>query len=228
MLPLTPAQLLTLWEHGAVRHSLDRALLLFAQAAPELAVEQLAERPLGECNAALMRLRWHSFGTQLPLWLDCPACGERMEFILLPEQLPPMERPPEWVEVAGQRFRCPGIGDLARIAGMHDLTDAAARLLHECTAGDAPDEALRPAIEAAIEAADPWADISLNFQCPACEHTGDASLDLLAYLWEEIEASSRHLLDDIHRLAQAYGWSESEILALSPARRNAYLARVAP
>ena len=63
MLPLTPAQLLTLWEHGAVRHPLDRALLLFAQAAPELAVEQLAERPLGECNAALMRLRWHR-----PMW----------------------------------------------------------------------------------------------------------------------------------------------------------------
>ncbi len=228
MLPLTPAQLLTLWEHGAVRHPLDRALLLFAQAAPELAVEQLAERPLGECNAALMRLRWHSFGTQLPLWLDCPACGERMEFALLPEQLPPMEMPAESVEVAGQRFRCPGIGDLARIAGMHDLTDASARLLHACGAGDAADAALRPAIEAAIEAADPGRDISLNFQCPACKHADAASLDVPAYLWEEIEACSRHLLDDIHRLAQAYGWSESEILALSPARRSAYLARVAP
>jgi hypothetical protein len=36
------------------------------------------------------------------------------------------------------------------------------------------------------------------------------------------------LFDDIHLLAQAYGWSEGEILALSPARRSAYLARVAP
>src|SRR5690606_26784464 len=115
MLPLTSAQLLSLWEQGSTRHPLDRALLLFAQAAPELPAEHLADRPLGECHAALMRLRWRSFGSRMLLWLDCPACGERMEFELLPEQLPAMQTPPESVEVAGQRYRCPTSRDLARV-----------------------------------------------------------------------------------------------------------------
>jgi hypothetical protein len=227
MLPLTSAQLLTLWEHGATRHPLDRALLLFAQAAPELAVEQLAERPLGECNAALMRLRWQSFGTRMPLWMDCPVCGERMEFELLPEQLPPMRVSSASVEVAGRRYRCPGIRDMARIASMPNLVEAAEQLLLDCGEGETPDE-LRPLVEAAIEEADPWADLSLAFRCPACSHEGAASLDIAAYLWEEVEASARQLFDEIHLLAQAYGWSESEILALSATRRSAYLARVVP
>lgn len=227
MLPLTSTQLLALWEHGAIRHPLDRALMLFAQAAPELALEQLAERPLGECNAALMRLHWQSFGTHLPLWLDCPACGERMEFELQPQQLPPMTAPPPNVAVAGRSFRCPGIRDLARIAGMQDLTLASAQLLHDCGEADTPEELL-PLVEAAIEEADPWADIALAFECPACSHAGSSSLDMAAYLWEEIDSCARQLFDEIHLLAQAYGWSEGEILALSPARRSAYLARVTP
>jgi hypothetical protein len=33
-------------------------------------------------------------------------------------------------------------------------------------------------------------------------------------------------LRDVHELASAYGWRESEILALSPQRRQAYLELV--
>ena len=34
------------------------------------------------------------------------------------------------------------------------------------------------------------------------------------------------LLDEVHQLATAYGWTEAEILALSDTRRAAYLDRV--
>lgn len=43
---LSAAQLLSVWEHGARRHSLDRALLLFAVAEPGLAPDALADAPL--------------------------------------------------------------------------------------------------------------------------------------------------------------------------------------
>lgn len=33
----------------------------------------------------------------------------------------------------------------------------------------------------------------------------------------------QHLLYDVHLLAQAYGWSEASILAMSPKRRQTYL-----
>lgn len=228
MLPLNSAQLLALWEHGAARHPLDRALLLFAQAAPQLPAESLADRPLGECHAALMRLRWRSFGSRMPLWLDCPACGERMEFELLPEQLPPMQPPPESVEVAGQRFRCPTSRDLAAVANLTDRELAAQQLLLGCAEDACASDIRRELVEAALEDADPWADLSLAFQCPTCGQGGEACFDVAGYLWEEVDVSARQLLNEIHLLAQAYGWSEPQILALSAMRRSAYLTRVAP
>lgn len=226
MSPLSAERLLAIWEHGATRHPLDRALLLYAQARPDLAPGQLADRPLGERNAALMRLRWSSFGPRLMLWLDCPSCGERMEFELMAEQLPAMLPPPESVAVGGQHYRCPTSRDLAQIAGGADVDTAARQLLQACGARPGMASALYAEVERAIEAADPWADLAMEFRCPSCTHVGEASLDIAAYLWEEIDCKARRLLDDIHLLAQAYGWSEPEILALSDSRRSAYLARV--
>ena len=42
----------------------------------------------------------------------------------------------------------------------------------------------------------------------------------------ELEAQAKRLLRSVHVLASAYGWSESEILALSEARRDAYVELV--
>ena len=74
--------LLACWEHGRRRHPLDRALLLFAAAAPHVDPETLADRPLGERNAALLRLRQSLFGDALKSCVDCPECGEQLEFTL--------------------------------------------------------------------------------------------------------------------------------------------------
>lgn len=229
------SQLLALWEQGERRHPLDRALLLYAFAAPETPSPSLADAPLGTCNAALMRLRQETFGSRLSVWTDCPVCGERMEFELDSTQLPPMTPVPASVEVSGQRFRCPSSRDLAEIAHCTDADQAAHRLLQACAESslNVPSDprALRhlyEAVESAIEAADPWADLSLLFQCPACEHSGEACFDVARYVWEDIDARARYLLDEVHLLAQAYGWSEPQILALSDTRRAAYLARVCP
>jgi hypothetical protein len=80
------------------------------------------------------------------------------------------------------------------------------------------------AIESALEALDPAADLSLALVCETCGHRWDADLDLGALLWNEIDACARGLLAQVHDLASRYGWSEPEILALSPARRAAYRA----
>ncbi len=232
---LSAAQLLSVWEHGALRHPLDRALLLFAVAEPGLAPDALADAPLGACNAALMRLRRDCFGAAIPAWTDCPACGERMSFELDLAQLPAMTPVPDVVEVEGHRFRCPGARQLGALADCPDADEAARRLLLSCIA----DEAQAPAdnamldqllvhAEHAIEAADPWADVAVDYQCPACGHAGEAAFDIASYLWEEIEAHASRLLDEVHLLASSYGWREDEILALGDLRRAAYLARVTP
>jgi len=231
---LSAAQLLSVWEHGTRRHPLDRALLLFAVAEPGLAPDVLADAPLGACNAALMRLRRDCFGAAVPAWTDCPACGERMSFELDLAQLPAMTPVPDVVEIEGHRFRCPGVRQLAALADCPNADEAARQLLLGCFAGDVrppADNAMLDQLlvhaEHAIEAADPWADLAVDYQCPACGHAGEAAFDIASYLWEEIEAHASKLLDEVHLLASGYGWHEDEILALGDERRAAYLARVA-
>ena len=78
-------------------------------------------------------------------------------------------------------------------------------------------------LESHMEALDPAADIRLGLRCTECGHGWDALLDIGACFWDELGSRAHQLLESVHRLASAYGWRESEILALSPARRAAYL-----
>jgi hypothetical protein len=62
--------------------------------------------------------------------------------------------------------------------------------------------------------------------CPACGHDWAALFDIASYLWSEIDAHCRRLLHQVHRLAQTYGWTEEEILRLTPVRRERYLSLI--
>jgi hypothetical protein len=75
----------------------------------------------------------------------------------------------------------------------------------------------------AAAAHDPRADITFDVSCPECGHRTKALLDPGAYLWAELDAWARGLILDVSLLASAYGWSEPEVLALSPFRRRHYL-----
>ncbi|ASQ92744.1 hypothetical protein [Streptomyces sp. 11-1-2] len=85
-----------------------------------------------------------------------------------------------------------------------------------------PEPVQRKLAEAA-EHADPAADVTLNVACPECGEATRAELDIASYLWAELDHWARDLLLDVHLLATAYGWSEPQILALSPLRRRYYL-----
>jgi hypothetical protein len=127
-------------------------------------------------------------------------------------------------------FRLPGVGDLAAAARSGDPRAA---LLARCLVsavrdGTAVSHAELPAavqqrIAEAVEAADPGADLTLNVACPECGRATRAELDIASYLWTELDSWARDVLLDVHLLATAYGWSEPEILALSPTRRRYYL-----
>ncbi|WP_413099299.1 hypothetical protein [Streptomyces sp. Inha503] len=89
-------------------------------------------------------------------------------------------------------------------------------------AAELPEPVQRRIAEAA-ERADPAADVTLNVACPECGEATRAELDIASYLWAELDHWARDLLLDVHLLATAYGWSEPQILALSPLRRRYYL-----
>jgi hypothetical protein len=73
---------------------------------------------------------------------------------------------------------------------------------------------------------DPQADIELALKCPGCEHAWTATFEILDYFWREIESWKQRILQEVHRLARAYGWGERDILQMSAWRRRSYLEMI--
>ncbi|MGW2866777.1 T4 family baseplate hub assembly chaperone [Kitasatospora sp. NPDC001225] len=231
------AALLATWEAGVAAGRSGRALLLHAVARPAAGPEELLAVPVGERDAELFGLRGELFGEQLTVRVGCPGCAEEMEFDFDAGQVVGAGRPaagPLRVESDGWRvgFRLPTTGDLAA-AEQAPAGEARTVLLERCVlsvehdgepvpARRLPEPVQRQVAEAAA-AADPCADVRLNLGCPECGRQALAELDIASYLWEELDAWARATLLDVHLLATAYGWSEPEVLALSPLRRRYYL-----
>ena len=230
---LSVKTLVRAWEEGRTRHPIDRALLLRALEAPDADVDALADEPLGERNAALLRLRLATFGSSMRAYLECPQCAQPIEFdVVATELLQTARSAPGTVEVDGLSFRPPTSRDLVGILGAAEVEDAALLLLQRCLV-DSPEavdaEALIPVmdqVEAGLEEADPMAEFTTALSCGSCGHGWSASFDIAEFLWEEIDATVRRLLDEVHLLARAYGWTEETIFGLSETRRAAYVERV--
>ena len=226
------AEVVSLWEQGLPRHAVDRALLLCGCARPDLPPSALADLPIGAVNNALLRLRAACFGALWKAHAECAACGQRSEFILDARALAASSMIGDACvpfEVGGWRFRTPHSRDLAQIAQEPDVERAARRLLELCCVQAMPGadlDAVRQEVEARIDALDPAADLAVTLDCSACGQRASLALDVGSMLFDEFAAQARELLVDVHTLASAYGWAERDILALSPARRAAYLEMV--
>ena len=229
------AEILALWEQGLARHPLDRALLLYACARPDFPPSRIPDLPLGTINRALLRLRETCFGPHIIACIDCEHCAVRMEIALDTAQLlaatnmpGEFDNTPANFEISGLCFRVPCSRDLAAVSGESDINMAAAKLLQQCCLAhpqkmDASFADMLGEAEAAIESLDSAAGIDLSLSCGNCGHRWLTDFNIGSLLWDEFDVRARSLLADVHSLARAYGWTEAEILALSPQRRSAYL-----
>ncbi len=226
--PLGEAALLDLWEAGEPCEPLDRALLLLWATGPADAADTLADWPIGARDAALLRARSRLFGATLAATADCPTCSERMSFDLDLDALAAQAMPAAsnaQVTCAGGRFRLPTSRDLAHAIGAAQPRRALA--LRCRVEGDAPlDDATLDALDEACATADPAAQIDIQLRCAACGTTFTSLFDVADCLWSDVARRARQTLDDVHLLAGAYGWSEAEVLAVPPSRRQHYLQRV--
>lgn len=84
-------------------------------------------------------------------------------------------------------------------------------------------EALEAALGRTAAECDPQAEIELALNCPTCGLHWQTQLDIVGFLWREIDVWAAGVLRDVHVLAATYGWSERDILALSASRRRHYL-----
>jgi hypothetical protein len=248
MRALTASQLIEVWERGVGHPAADQALLLLAVACPEMTWDALATLSLGQRDECLLELRERTLGYTLKGATDCCHCGERLEFTLNTAQLgqrgvlsptegkkasPLFELSCDGLLV---RFRSPNSSDLAAAAQSSDLEAARRTLAARCIVDadradtavaveDLSDEILGQLSQSLAEC-DPATERLLDLRCPACGHENWPALDIASFFWSEISALAERLLREVHVLARAYGWRESDILAMGAARRQYYLELV--
>lgn len=230
MVKLSSTQILELWERGALRHPLDRALLLLGYARREEPLDRLADVTIGERDQVLLLLRGATFGCEVSSFIDCPECKTHLEFMLDTAALR-SEHSVLPVEIDGFRVRRPTSRDLASTVTVSDPAEAVRILAQRCcmVEGTRFPELSTEQVEkiaSAIGEADSSADMVLDFSCAECGFTWQTPFDIASFLWREIELKAKQLLAEVHALARAYGWSEREVLELSEPRRKAYIDMV--
>jgi hypothetical protein len=232
MRTLSSSDCLNLWESGAGMHPLDQGLLALGAALPETPQDALLDWPLGKRNMALAQLRCASFGPRLLGFAVCCRCGEKLEVeidgqLLAGGGTDQAQTAKDSIVVNGRSFRLLTTRDLAAAARETDVRLAGIRLARNCLleSEEPPewsDEALDQ-IGQQLALADPLSETRLALRCPVCENEWEEDLDIVSFVWCEIEARARRLLFEIHILASAYGWAETDILSLSDRRRALYL-----
>jgi hypothetical protein len=232
------AELVRVWELGQGKTSWQRGLLLLAPLFPDATFRALSAMALGTRNAHLLALREHLFGSMLKAIVRCPHCRERMEFSLSVGMF--LTKPPHGCDSAYERtfaLAAGGIDVRYRLLCSDDLGALAqsnapapeaaltARAIVSVPDGAELTPAVLDAVADAIVTADPLSDIRLSLDCASCHQEWIAPFDVASFLWTEIEGEVQQLIEDVHRLGTAYGWSEAAILTMSAQRRREYLLR---
>lgn len=234
MRALSNSELLEIWEHGGILHPLDRATLVLHAVLPETSAPLVADWSLGRRNKALIDLYCASFGAVIRCWSACASCGEKMEFAidgreLVSQNLSPTKEK-ESVPFNGHSFRLPRTRDLAEAAREKDPDAAALRLAELCCLTAQQPIALSDAEIAQLGEimimADPLGEIRIALCCPSCGHESSDTIEISTFILSEIDARARRLMWEVHALASTYGWTEKEILSMTPARRASYAEMV--
>jgi hypothetical protein len=244
---LAAPALLEIWERASALGGIERTVSMLC-AALGSSPGEVARLPIGERDRHLLELRAAAFGSRMPCFARCPRCTAELEFELSTSALlertaglgaPAQSQGPATLAFGDcvVTFRLPSSDDLRAVSGSHDAAEAARHLLERCVldarAGErslAPAEFshdLASAVSSAMAERDPGADLHLELACAECGDQFRSLFDIGAFLWVEIEREARRLLRQVHVLAASYGWTEEQILGLSPARRKAYLELVA-
>jgi hypothetical protein len=202
-----------------------------------LTENDLTALPVGRRDSSLLDLRERLFGSRFTGVTACPSCGEELELTFEAEEVrrevAHTESAMLCVDGVEVELRLPNGGDLVAIETELDMDMARQVLLSRClvratrdahplSVDDLPAEVVDRSV-ARLGELDPQADVSLDVECVSCGDSWLEPFDIVSYLWSDLTAWARRLLEEVHVIASAYGWSERDILSLPPARRNTYL-----
>ncbi|MEL6854287.1 MAG: phage baseplate protein [Cyanobacteria bacterium J06607_13] len=244
MKALSAAELLTVWERGMSLAAPQRALLLLSAAHPKSTLDQLAQLSVGQRDAQLLTLREQILGSQIVSLATCPQCGNTLELTFEVADIRLSDHVESTANLSLQldgyevEYRLPNSEDLAEISKLANVSTATQLLQQRCLCSvHYRDEKISPeqippevnqAMLAQMAQADPQADIQLDLSCSDCGHQWQAAFDILTFFWQELTVWAQRILQEVHQLASAYSWSEADILAMSPQRRQIYLEMSRP
>jgi hypothetical protein len=251
MRAVTAAEIIQIWEIGQRQSALDRALTTLSIACPHKTLSEWAATEIGERDAQLFMVREQAFGPELEALVDCPKCENPLELTLSTSALCPPRNTedgsgPLMLVADGYElsFRLPNSFDIAeaiRVASAEECpentlekeTRIERTVFQRCVESaryhgmpvafeDLP-TAILGSLDERLSEADPRMEIQVDLRCPACCHQWSLLFDIASFLWAEIGHRARRLLSEVHVMASAYGWHETEILTLSAQRRQFYL-----
>lgn len=244
MRPLATKEVLRIWENSRNQSLLDKSINLLRVSCSGSGIEDPAALSIGERDAMLLQLREWLFGPNLLNVADCPECHEQVEWVTsisdLQESSSEEKTPVSAFSLDTDnyhiQFRVPNSYDIAKVISYPDYRLNPGKLLSDCiieiqkdnkscSFEDLPEEVLNK-LDQRMAEVDPHADIRMVLNCPNCLNSWEMPFDIMSYLWLEIDNWARHILQDVAVLASTFGWSESEILSMSPERRRIYLKMI--
>jgi hypothetical protein len=236
MARLSSTTLIDLWDRGLDAPPVERAIDLLAGGLGR-DPDQLERLSIGRRDQLLLDLRALIVGERVDAVTNCPSCGDAAEvgFGLDDVRVRSPEEGAATTEAGGYlvTWRLPASADLREI-GDREIGGAREQLLDRCVLGarregEPVERVPRDVLARVVEdmgRADPGAELQLGLECPSCGHAWWALFDPAEFLWIEIDACARGLLEEVGTLAAAYGWSERDILGMGASRRERYLELV--
>lgn len=235
---MTAASLLACWERYRRADVLDRVDALLGLCCADRSATQRAAMSIGDRDRVFMQFRAALFGDRLDAVVRCPRCRAELEAafsLRLLLSIPEAAVASVTVDVDGRTVHVGPVRHGALCAAMA-TDDPEGSLLEHILVDDSGaaiavgrgmrSERHRAVIDEALDAVDPLGAIVVDLGCQACGHTWNDVLDIMAFLWYDIEGWARSTLDVVHVLASAYGWTEETILSLPEQRRRWYYDRI--
>lgn len=242
MRPLSVQEMIVVWEAGELRSPLDQSLLLLSAGEPDASLQDLAKLHVGERDRRLLKLREQTIGSRFSCFVECPWCREELQFefdtgeILRNSTAVTTEPLTATTDGLSVTFRLPNSEDLAEALGATSPEESRYRVFKRCVleirqggnpiaVGEVPESAIERICDL-VGSSDPQADVQLGVECLSCGKGWKAPFDVTSFFWKEISVRARRALSEVHVLATAYGWKESDILRMGAARRDFYLQMV--
>lgn len=234
-------ELLEIWEYGLQMSPLHRSINLILNFFPSINSEAALNMSIGERDRHLILIRHYLFGKTLECCVDCPGCGEKIEWNSTTDDFLKLasnnEKSASYKLEADEgtlEFRLPNTQDLLIsmnqpepetaiiLRCLHSLNEESVSSTDISSFEKISQQTLKK-LDEAFDRFDPLANIKISLDCPACQYHWQTVFDVVSYLWKELTDWCNTLLLSVTRLASAYGWREKDILNMSHFRRELYL-----